>query len=135
MLMAIALFFMLMRMTQLDMNRNFGSSGLQLLVDSLEITEGQMTFDSKLLARVKESDGWLQTLDEHGNVTSSHFTPDDVPNRYNGGELAAFWSGKRPFPYSLYIWIEKKGGVDYTLLYGIKDTGSLLAQKAAEFTI
>ncbi|MEK3910460.1 sensor histidine kinase KdpD [Paenibacillus sp. FSL H7-0331] len=131
-LMAVALFFMLIRMSQLDMNRSFTSSGLQLLVDSLEIKSGQITFDPKLLTEVKESGGWLQTLDERGNVTSSHYTPVDVPNHYNAGELAAIWSRKQPFPYSLYIWIESKDGVDYTLLYGTQDTGHLLAQKAAE---
>ncbi len=125
-LMGVALFFMLLRMAELEMNRSFTSSGLQMLVSSMEIKDGQVAFNPKLLAKVKESGGWLQTLDEYGLVTSSYYTPDDVPKRYNGGELASFWLGKQAFPYSLYIWIETKGGKAYTLLYGIKDTGSLL---------
>ncbi|CAK4834024.1 unnamed protein product [Aphanomyces euteiches] len=131
--MAAALFFMILRLAQLEMNRGFTTAaGLQTLFDSMKVKGDQVTFDPKLLAKVKMSGGWLQTLDEQGNAASSFFTPDDVPNHYNGGELASFWQGKRPFPYTLYIWVEMKNGTAYTLLYGIKDADYLRVQRIAE---
>ncbi|MBD2861064.1 sensor histidine kinase [Paenibacillus oceani] len=117
------------RMMQEDLKGNFAEAGLPLLVDSVQLRDGREEYDPKLLEAVRRSGGWLQTLDERGTVTSSFYTPDDVPLHYDPGELTDYWMKNKPFRYSLYVWIEKKEGRTYTLLYGVKRTGERLLER------
>ncbi|GIP35280.1 sensor histidine kinase KdpD [Paenibacillus sp. J2TS4] len=131
-LMVGMIYYLADQMTEMEMRREFAKAGLPKLVESMEMKEGTFQFDENLLDRVKQSGGWLQTLDEEGQVITSHFTPANVPDRYNPGELVDYWMGKKPFPYSLYIWIQVKGGTTYTLLYGVKPEGGELVQSLTE---
>ncbi|GIO02501.1 HAMP domain-containing histidine kinase [Brevibacillus laterosporus] len=116
----VAFSFMHSKINELEMSRDFTRAGLSNLVTTLRLENGNIIFDPDMLAQVKKSGGWLQTIDENGMVTSSYLTPPDVPNHYRPGEIHAIWNGEKQFPYSLYIWIEPKDGVTYTLLYGVK---------------
>ncbi|WP_144941042.1 sensor histidine kinase KdpD [Paenibacillus sp. 32O-W] len=131
-LMVAMIYYLADQMTEMEMRREFAKAGLPKLVESMEWKDGNIQFDEKLLDEVKRSGGWLQTLDEEGGVITSYFTPGDVPDRYNPGELVDYWRGKKPFPYSLYIWIQVKGGTTYTLLYGVKPEGGQLVQSLSE---
>ncbi|MCR8979871.1 sensor histidine kinase [Brevibacillus laterosporus] len=119
-LVTVAFSFMRSKINELEMNRDFTRAGLSNLVTTLRLENGNIIFDPDMLALVKRTGGWLQTIDENGVVTSSYLTPPNVPTHYKPGEIHAIWSGEKQFPYSLYIWIEPKDGITYTLLYGVK---------------
>ncbi|PYI57259.1 sensor histidine kinase [Paenibacillus flagellatus] len=119
------------RLLQIEAGRNFASAGLQRLLQTMVVKDGKLHFDPGLLEQVRQSGGWLQLLDGEGRVTEAFFTPPDVPDRYGPGELTAYWLGKEPFPYSLYLWIQEKDGVTYTLLYGMSDPDERLLESMA----
>ncbi|SFF32910.1 Signal transduction histidine kinase [Paenibacillus algorifonticola] len=115
---AVAVIWMLQKFNEISITRDFASVGLERLVESSELGAEGIRFDPSLLKQVKENGGWLQSLDEKGQVESSYNTPADVPKQYGPGELVAYWTGKQPFAYHLAIWIEQKDGRLYTLVYG-----------------
>ncbi|KZE47108.1 histidine kinase [Brevibacillus parabrevis] len=131
----VALFWIIDRLTQIEANRQFENAGLYQLIQTLESRDGQLYFDPQLIELIRESGGWLQRLDETGKATDSFFTPDDVPRAYGPGELTAYWLGKSPFPYQLFLWIQEKDGVQHTLVYGVgkklEQFLKLLVDKAA----
>lgn len=119
---AATIAWMLQRFTDIRMSHDFASIGLSRLVESSEMSKEGIRFDPNLLEQVKSNGGWLQSLDEKGQVETSYNTPRDIPTRYLPGELVSYWSGEKPFPYMLYLWIQDKGGRRFTLLYGEPNT-------------
>ncbi|WP_169089466.1 sensor histidine kinase [Paenibacillus sp. PL91] len=115
---AITVLWVVKRFADISVSHDFASVGLARLVESSELGQNGIRFDPHLLEQVKKNDGWLQSLDENGQVEQSYNTPKDVPLRYNPGELIAYWKGEKPYPYHLYLWIQDKGSKRYTLLYG-----------------
>ncbi|ANY65925.1 hypothetical protein BBD42_05175 [Paenibacillus sp. BIHB 4019] len=115
---AVTVVWMLQKFNEISITRDFASVGLEKLVESSELGPEGMRFDPSLLKQVKENGGWLQSLDELGQVESSYNTPADVPKQYGPGELVAYWTGKQPFAYHLAVWIQQKNGRLYTLVYG-----------------
>jgi two-component system, OmpR family, sensor kinase len=122
-------YFIVNKISELEMNRNFALAGLPKLVESISIHDGQIVFDEQLLEEAKEQGGWLQALNEQGEVISSYYKPDDVPISYSAGELASYIEGHKDFPYYLYIWMQYKNDTMYTLLYGVPKTNIELLQK------
>jgi len=119
--MAVFIFcWMQMKLLDIESGRSFAQAGVLKLIDTMQVDEaGVVHFDEGLLERVKSEGGWLQMLDEQGNVTYSLFTPDDVPTAYKPAEFVAYWKKQMPFPYDLAVWIREKNGIVYTLLYGV----------------
>ncbi|MGG4142598.1 HAMP domain-containing sensor histidine kinase [Paenibacillus algorifonticola] len=115
---AVTVVWMLQKFNEVSITRDFASVGLEKLVESSELGAEGIRFDPSLLKQVKENGGWLQSLDELGQVESSYNTPADVPKQYGPGELVAYWTGKQPFAYHLAVWIQQKNGRLYTLVYG-----------------
>ncbi|MFD2331695.1 sensor histidine kinase [Cohnella sp. GCM10020058] len=99
--------------------QDFRSIGLSRLVDTVRAEGDNWRFDPELIGMIERTGGWLQRIDENGKVTDAFFTPPDVPQAYNPGELTAYWTGELPFPYRLSIWVGEKNGVTHTLLYGM----------------
>jgi two-component system OmpR family sensor kinase len=117
------------RFNRIEAARQFDSSGMYSIVQSIQADGDSLTFDAELLELVRQSGGWLQRIDERGEVTHSFFAPPDVPARYGPGELTAYWLGSSPFPYQLFLWIQPKNGVIHTLIYGVKDTDNELMER------
>ncbi|TCZ73030.1 HAMP domain-containing histidine kinase [Paenibacillus albiflavus] len=115
-------FYIANKMSEIEVNQNFGAAGLSKLVDSLEMKDGNITFDNQLLEIVDRHAGWLQVLNEEGKVITSYHTPKDVPNAYIAGELTSYYKGQMEFPYHIYIWIQTKNNTMYTLVYGVPKT-------------
>ncbi|MEK8132642.1 HAMP domain-containing sensor histidine kinase [Paenibacillus filicis] len=132
---AVAMIWSSERLTRLEAARQFESIGLYRLVQTLQTKGGSTQYAPELLEQVRESGGWLQQIDTHGQVTESFFTPSDVPSSYGPGELTAYWLGKAPFPYQLYLWIQDKDGVRYTLLYGKPPERDILLRQLAEQSV
>ncbi|MFW5434925.1 sensor histidine kinase [Paenibacillus apiarius] len=108
------------RMTALDLNRSFARHGPNQFTESLSLDlHGNIRWDEELERQVKASGGWMQIIDEEGNVIKSLETPSDVPAHYAAGEVAAYAQGKSPFPYHLYIYIMPFDNRAVTLLYGV----------------
>ncbi|OBZ08542.1 sensor histidine kinase KdpD [Bacillus sp. FJAT-26390] len=128
---SMTVIWVIKRFADISISHDFASVGLARLVESSELGKDGIRFDPHLLEQVKKNGGWLQSLDENGQVENSYNTPKDVPLRYNPGELIAFWRGAKPFPYHLYLWIQDKGGKRYTLLYGAPNYTGLLLNAAA----
>lgn len=120
-LIGAAIFFAWMKTGEIEREKDFASTGLPSLIDAISIENGNLVFDQKLLDKVEEYGGWIQLIDEQGKVIYSYRTPPDVPKKYNPGELTAYWTGQKPFPYAFYVWIEMKENHLITLLYGFKD--------------
>ncbi|WP_438348342.1 sensor histidine kinase [Paenibacillus sp. FA6] len=131
---AICVIWVVQRFADISMSHDFASVGLERLVESSELSEEGIRFDSDLLAQVKKNDGWLQSLDENGRVEKSYNTPADVPKNYDPGELVAYWTGTAPFPYDLYLWIQEKDGKLFTLIYGITNDILPLLEKISTDT-
>ncbi|MFC4597386.1 sensor histidine kinase [Cohnella hongkongensis] len=133
---AVTLNWISNQFSRIEAARQFESAGLHELIRTLQRDGTRPEFDPKLLELVREHGGWLQTLDEQGRVTDSYFAPDDVPTEYGPGQLTAYWLGKLSFPYPLYLWIQEKDGVQYTLLYGMSNrSDELLRQVVAEAAV
>ncbi|WP_068774029.1 HAMP domain-containing sensor histidine kinase [Paenibacillus sp. FJAT-26967] len=126
---AVSYFFN--EITRIEMNQDFTNAGMTKLVDSIRTENERITFDSKLLDQALRQGGWLQVLDDDGSVTHSYGVPADVPDRYLPGEFVDYWSGRKPFPYALYLWIEEKNGNTYTLLYGKRSIERILVEEVS----
>ncbi|CQR59029.1 sensor histidine kinase [Paenibacillus riograndensis] len=129
---AVTVYWVLMRLSEINLSDNFASVGLERLVESSKLGEDGIVFDRKLLEQVKHNNGWLQSLDENGKVEKSYNKPSDVPVQYNPGELAAYWRLQKDFPYDVYLWIQEKYGRVYTLLYGVPKELEPLLQAVSE---
>ncbi|MFC3746535.1 sensor histidine kinase [Paenibacillus sp. GCM10012306] len=129
---ACTLWWVMQRMNDVKLQNNFYSVGLERLVESSQFGEDGVIFDPELLEQVKKNHGWLQSLNEVGEVEQSYNTPSDVPKQYAPGELIAYWQGQKEFPYGLYLWIQEKNGVLYTLLYGVPKTLEPLLKSITE---
>lgn len=129
---SITIFWMLTKLNDIEMERNFASIGLSKLISTSTITPEGIQFDPELLEIIRSSGSWLQMMDERGQVTKSYFTPDDVPLSYAPGEIIDYWNGVKPFPYQLSLWIQEKDGLDYTLIYGTRSKAYSLLQEIVE---
>ncbi|KWX71929.1 sensor histidine kinase [Paenibacillus jilunlii] len=129
---AATVYWVLMRLSEINLSDDFPSVGLQRLVESSKLGEDGIVFDRKLLEQVKRNKGWLQSLDENGKVEKSYNKPSNVPVQYNPGELAAYWQLQKDFPYDVYLWIQEKHGRVYTLLYGVPKVIEPLLQAVRE---
>ena len=116
---AVCVMWVLVQLNEISISRDFASVGLERLVESSELGQDGIRFDPELLEKVKQNNGWLQSLDENGQVEHSYNTPSDVPKRYAPGELIDYWMKKKAFPYDLYLWIQEKDGKLFTLVYGV----------------
>jgi signal transduction histidine kinase len=119
-------------LSRLEATRQFESAGLYQLIQTLQQDGGTIRFDPGLLAMVRETNGWLQRIDEEGKVIDSYLAPPDVPSSYGPGELTSYWLGRTPFRYQLYLWIQDKDGVTHTLLYGKKNENAFLLKSIVE---
>lgn len=123
------IWFIAVKMIEMELNRDFASAGLPLLMESVHKSDGEFQLEETLLQKVEESGGWLQIVNAKGEVEKSYFVPDDVPNRYNPGELIDFWTGRKPFPYLLYQLIQPVDGEMYSFLYGNTHPGQKLLEE------
>ncbi|OAB44742.1 sensor histidine kinase [Paenibacillus glacialis] len=130
---AVTLFWIIGRLNDTLISRDFASVGLAQLIESSELSEEGIRFAPHLLEQVKKNGGWLQSLDENGQVEQSYNAPQDVPKKYATGEFFSYWTGAQHFPYKLYLWIQEKDGRTFTLLYGVSnDRGTLLKQVSSQ---
>jgi len=130
---AVTLFWIFGRLNDTLISRDFASVGLAQLVASSELGKEGIRFAPHLLEQVKKNGGWLQSLDESGQVEQSYNAPKDVPKKYAPGEFLSYWTGAKPFPYQIYLWIQEKDGRTFTLLYGVSnDMGTLLEQVSSQ---
>ena len=104
----------------IELQRQFSPSGISKLINNATIDEQGYIIDSALLEQLEADGGWLQSLDKDGHVIQSFFTPDDVPTSYEPALLIDYWLGKKPFQYTLGLWIQTKGEHTFTMLYGKK---------------
>ncbi|MBH5319470.1 HAMP domain-containing histidine kinase [Paenibacillus sp. GSMTC-2017] len=125
--------WMLGKFAEIEMNRNFAPLGISQLIAEATIDAQGLIVDPKLLQRLQEDGGWLQSLDGNGSVLQSFNAPDDLPTHYIPGKLMDYWIGSEPFPYKLGMWIQEKDGHLYTLLYGARSqTEDLLRDVMAD---
>ncbi|GGI44923.1 two-component sensor histidine kinase [Paenibacillus marchantiophytorum] len=130
----ITLYWMKQRFVEISVTRDFASVGLERLVESSVLEKEGIRFAPNLLEQVKQNKGWLQSLDENGDEESSYYTPNDVPKHYRPGELVAYWTGVKPFPYQLALLIQQKNGRLYTLVYGAPNLLDPLLKQVSEGT-
>lgn len=128
-LLVIGTFYYIMnKWMEIGINQDFTKSGLPGLLETMSLVDGEIVFNERLLQEVQQRGGWLQALNEQGEVTGSFFTPEDVPTAYQPGELVSYLTGQSAFPYDLYIWMEYRGDTLYTLLYGVPSNERALLQ-------
>lgn len=128
-LLVIGTFYYIMnKWMEIGINQDFTKSGLPGLLETMSLVDGEIVFNERLLQEVQQRGGWLQALNEQGEVTGSFFTPEDVPTAYQPGELVSYLTGQSAFPYDLYIWMEYRGDTLYTLLYGVRSNERALLQ-------
>lgn len=104
----------------IEVKQGFAPYGIMKFIDKAEIDNDGRIISSQLLEELKLDGGWIQSIDEQGNVIQSFYTPDDVPTHYYPAQLIDYWLGQSPFPYKLMMWIQKKDNHTITLLYGKK---------------
>ncbi|MCL6602160.1 MAG: HAMP domain-containing histidine kinase [Paenibacillus sp.] len=125
----IIVIWMLEKFEDIEISRNFAPMGISRLISEADIDSNGLIVNSVLLQRLKEDGGWLQSLDEKGNVLQSFNAPNDLPARYAPGQLIDYWLGNEPFPYRLGLWIQEKDKHLYTMLYGERSTKVDLLQR------
>ncbi|MFC4099788.1 sensor histidine kinase [Paenibacillus xanthanilyticus] len=116
----VIVIWILARLEEIEIRRSFAPTGISRLIAESRTDASGLIADPVLLERLREDGGWLQSLDDHGNVIQSFNAPDDLPDRYLPGQLMDYWIGSEPYPYRLGLWIQEKDGVTYTLLYGAR---------------
>lgn len=131
---AITFTWILLRFLDISLSRDFANVGLEQLVESSKIDKDGIHFSPSLLEQVKKNNGWLQSLNEDGQVESAYNTPKDVPIQYGPGEVVAYWTGTQPFPYNLALWIQEKDGKQLALVYGAPNVLGPLLKKVSEGT-
>jgi len=110
------------KVLEIEMNRDFSKAGVSKLGQSMRWADGSFYFDEQMLERVRNENGWIQVLDEEGNVVHSLYAPPELPGAYSIGEIVSYWQHPYnfPFPYDLYLWVNEIDGRRFTLLYGIE---------------
>lgn len=134
---AILLFFVLIafgwmvdRMNELELNRNFMGNGWEFVSNSISIDDqGSVTWDEELLNRVNTSGGWLQIVNEKGDVIKSYHVPPDVPNHYATGEITAYSEKNVPFPYHLGVYVTTINNHMITVLFGVDSSKDILLDR------
>lgn len=129
---AVTLTWILLRFLDISLSRDFASVGLEQLMESSMIDKDGIQFSPSLLEQVKKNNGWLQSLNDAGQVESAYNTPKDVPIQYGPGDLVAYWTGTQPFPYHLALWIQEKDGKRITLVYGAPNALDPILKKVLE---
>jgi len=112
--------WMFNELEEIEIQRNFAPTGISKLIDEASIDEQGHIVNDRLVKLLEQNGGWLQRLDEQGNVLQSFFTPEDVPHQYNPAQLIDYWTGTKPFPYDTGLWIQPKGDDLFIMLYGIE---------------
>lgn len=114
--------WMVHKIQEIEINRDFSQGGVLKLGQSMTLTDGIPTFDERLLEQVRDVNGWLQLLNEDGEVIYSLYAPPGLPDAYRIGELTSYWNRQDafPLPYDLYLWTNEVDGTTYTLLYGME---------------
>ncbi|MBB3111373.1 signal transduction histidine kinase [Paenibacillus phyllosphaerae] len=126
---AVILVWILAKFEEIEIRRNFAPTGISRLISKSQTDDNGLIADPVLLERLRQDGGWLQSLDDDGNVIQSFNAPGDLPERYVPGQLMDYWIGGEPYPYRLGLWIQEKEGVTYTLLYGSRSpTEDLLSR-------
>lgn len=125
-----AFFWMADRMNQLELQRNFVRNGWEFISKSISIdSQGNVTWDEDLLKRINKSNGWLQIVDENGNVVKSYAAPADLPNHYTAGEIMAYSMREIPFPYIISTYVARIGERTITAIIGLfPENEQLLSQ-------
>ncbi|MEC0208692.1 hypothetical protein P4H70_06990 [Paenibacillus ehimensis] len=94
----LILYWMQLKLLDLDAGRSFAQAGMLKLIDTMEVDEsGTPHFDEELLDLVRSEGGWVQMLDDQGRATYSVYTPEDVPTAYKPGEFVAYWKKRSRF--------------------------------------
>lgn len=125
--------WMLAKFQEIEISRNFAPLGISRMISEAEVDERGLIVDDTILRTLQADGGWLQSLDEQGNVLQSFNAPPGLPDRYEPGQLMDYWIGNANFPHRLGLWIQPKDGRTFTMLYGSRSpTEDLLAALMAE---
>jgi len=126
----IAFGWMVDRMNELELNRNFMRNGWGFISNSISIDdEGRVAWDDELLKRINTSGGWLQIVNEKGDVIKSYHVPPDVPDRYATGEITAYSEKKVPFPYHVGVYVTSINNHTITVLFGVDSSKDILLER------
>ncbi|WP_289354948.1 HAMP domain-containing sensor histidine kinase [Paenibacillus sp. S-12] len=108
------------RVTELELNRNFMRHGWELVSRSISVDEdGKISLDEEILRKVDMVGGWMQIVNEKGDVIKSYAAPSNVPTHYASGEIMAYVEKNSPFPYHLSLYVTEIGHATLTVLFGI----------------
>ena len=122
--------WMVDRMNELELNRNFMRNGWGFISNSISIDDkGRVTWDDELLKRVHTSGGWLQIVNEKGDVIKSYHVPPDVPSHYATGEITAYSEKNVPFPYHLGVYVTSINNHMITVLFGVDSSKDILLER------
>lgn len=93
------------RVNELELSRNFMRHGWELVSKSISVDEdGKISLDEEILKKVNMVGGWMQIVDEKGNVIKSYVAPSNVPTHYASGEIMAYVEKNLHFPM-IYLYM------------------------------
>lgn len=83
---SVATYWVVQKVNEVNLVDDFAVNGLDQLINTAEfMPDNTIKYDPELLKQVDKYQGWLQVLDEQGNVIDDYHAPADVPTHYKPG--------------------------------------------------
>lgn len=92
---------------------------LSKLPNATYIYDNTVSVSLEVLQDIKESDGWLQILDDSGKEIFSFQKPETLPDQYSPGQLVYFNKFPNATGYKMYTWYSSASNQQLTWIYGI----------------
>ncbi|WP_191566198.1 sensor histidine kinase [Metabacillus idriensis] len=84
--------------------------------DIFQFSEDAISLDKYAKSAIKKQNGWLQVIDEEGNVVFSYLTPSSLPKKYTLPNF--FAEAEKAFHYEQTYWMLHQEEESYIVLYG-----------------
>ena len=110
---------------RLNSNQNPSAKALDILRDlpsETKISSQKVTVSPKTLATISNHHGWLQVLDENGDMIFGYHVPSNLSSHYSPGKLLYLHNDPSKKGYRMFVWYSKINGKSLTWIYGVPFT-------------
>lgn len=106
---------------------------LNLISNHTAVRNGQTVVDTSAFKTVKNDGGWLQILNESGQVIYQYSTPQGLQTKYAPGELISIRNTPKEFGYQVYSWFVKNNANKLTWIYAVPYTRNTIESITGDY--
>lgn len=107
-----------LRMTNEEIAADLSLLSASDLGMQLSYEKESIRVDKKVEKSVEKHQGWLQIMNEQGEVVYAYRTPADIPGQYTPGEWVTLMQPGRAAPYHFKHWVVTLEDQQWIVLYG-----------------